>query len=57
VIDKQFNSGKAEKGQDCEFSLKSQKLRRLYEKVKGAWMALGKAGFDWEKKKEQCKIR
>lgn len=56
VIEKHFTLSRADKGPDCEFSLEPQELKRLCEKVKSAWAALGSAGFGREIAEKKSKV-
>jgi len=56
VIEKHFTLSRADKGPDCEFSLEPQELKRLCEKVRASWLALGSSDFKREKSEESSKV-
>ena len=46
LIEKHFTLSRRDKGPDSEFSLEPPELKQLCQEAKGAWYAIGTAGFE-----------
>jgi len=56
IIEKHFTLSRADNGPDSEFSLEPEELEYLCRNAKGAWQALGKAGFERLQVEEDSKV-
>jgi N-acetylneuraminate synthase len=56
VIEKHFILDRNEKGPDSEFSIEPNELKALCNDTKGAWLSLGKAGYE-RKPAEEANIK
>ena len=56
LIEKHFTLSRADKGPDSAFSLEPADLERLCQEAKGAWLALGQAGFERQEAEQGSKV-
>ena len=56
VIEKHFTISRKDKGPDSQFSIEPEELKKLCEKTRNAWLALGRSGFERQQSEKNNKV-